>query len=106
MSKDTKELLIIWLVALCVALCALVWLNAQVNAMVRLMSVPDYSPTKLVVVDVSPSDIQPVLQADGGSTDIQPALGQKALTWHLTSATQQGLDINKAIKSGGLVWVQ
>jgi len=66
----------------------------------------DYTATTLVVVDHAPSNIQPILGSDGGDTDIQPALGANALQWHLTSATQQGLDINKAIQSGGLVWVR
>lgn len=106
MSKQFKSVLIIWVVAGLVVLGAVLYINHEVNAMIKSVGVVDNSPTELRVVDHTTSNVEPQLQADGGDTDIQPALGYKALTWHFTSATQQTLDVDKAIKSGGLVWVR
>jgi hypothetical protein len=114
MSKQVKQLIFIWLVAGVVAVGAFLYINHAVNALVmdvsgRETNYPADKPT-LHVVDHTRSNIQPVLQSDGGDTDIQPALGAKALTWHYTgvvgASSDTSLDINKAIQSGGLVWVR
>lgn len=97
MSKQIKGLIIVWVVAGLVAVGSFLWINHEVNAMVKKVGVVDYSPTTLKVVDYAPSNIEGFNQGDGGELDIQPATNQNVLTMPVRLS---------GVQSGGLVWLR
>lgn len=108
MSKQVRSLTSIWVIVALVAIGSILYINHTVNAMVRnMVGVETNYPadkSELRVTNISPSNVQPQLQAIGSSSIIQPASSQSALTSRSITVKDNAatLDWAKALASGGL----